>query len=119
MTSGGNVAIGVPSFIEGGDPQAAPDVVVKPGAVIDISGGWVRYEAGRVQTSRLVTAEGAVVGIGAADPNARYVGIVSGFTEVQERWGVVESFANQVLTGDHFQDSYTEGPEAGDRMRGV
>src|SRR3546814_5765462 len=71
MTSGGNVAIGVPSFIEGGDPQAAPDVVVKPGAVIDISGGWVRYEAGRVQTSRLVTAEGAVVGIGAADPNAR------------------------------------------------
>jgi filamentous hemagglutinin family protein len=112
MTSGGNVTLGVASF-SGSNPLVAPDVIVKQGARIDISGGWVRYEGGRVQTSRLITASGQVVDIAAADPNGNYVGLVSGFTTTSERWGITQVSANPVLMGDRVEQAFTEGRDAG------
>jgi filamentous hemagglutinin family protein len=114
MTRGGSVTIGVRGLTTGvSDPLAAPSVNLAEGASIDFSGGWVRYEDGFVQTSRLLTADGRVVDIGNADPNDNFVGVVSGFTETQARFGVSRTFANPLVQGNGFELGYTEGRDAG------
>lgn len=112
MTGGGNVTLGVTGF-GGTDASRASDIIVKAGAAIDISGGWVRYDGGTVQTTRLLTRSGQIVDIGLADPNGDYVGIVDGYTESQPRFGLTTTYANPVLTGTRTQTSYTEGRDAG------
>ncbi len=112
MTSGGNVTLGVAGF-GGTTATNASDIIVKAGAKIDISGGWVRYEGGSVQTTRLVTRSGQIVDIGAADPNGDYVGVLEGFTESQPRFGLSTTYANPVLIGTRAQAAYSEGRDAG------
>lgn len=112
MTSGGNLTLGV-SGHGLADATLAPDIIVKSGARIDISGGWVRYEGGAVQTSRLLTRSGQLVDIGLADPNGDYVGLVEGYTELQPRFGLSATYANPVLTGTRVEAAYTEGRDAG------
>ncbi len=113
MTAGGNVTLGVKSFAQGGDTAKAPDITVKSGAVIDISGGWVRYEGGFVQTTQLVTSSGQIVDISNADPDGSYVGIYQGFTQSQPRWGISQSWGSPILLGTHYEQEYTEGHDAG------
>ena len=113
MTKGGNVTLGVASFTPGGDPALAPDVIVKAGANIDIAGGWVRYEAGAVQETRLIDSAGHVVNISEADPNDYFVGIVGGFTRDQPRWGVSQTWTDPSLSQTHYAVEYTEGRDAG------
>ncbi len=113
MTKGGNIAIGVPSFSGSGAAALAPDIVVKPTAAFDISGGWVRYAGGTIQTSRLITPGGEVIDIGAADPNGSYVGLVTPFQAQQTRYGLTESYGNPVLAGTHYEAGYVEGRDAG------
>jgi filamentous hemagglutinin family protein len=113
MTRGGNVTLGVASYSPGGALLTAPDVIIKSGASIDISGGWVKYEAGFVQTSRLVNAQGQVVDIAYADPNETYIGVYNGYTLSQPRWGVFDTFANPLLNGVVYAGEYTEGRDAG------
>ncbi len=95
------------------DPRSTPDIIIQSGAKLDISGGWVNYEAGIVQTSRLVTTGGQIVDISQADPNTKYVGLVSGFIEHQDRWGIATSFANPLLLRGRLENAYTEGRDAG------
>ena len=59
-------------------PQA-PDVIVKPGATIDVSGGWTTYQAGLTLTTELIDSAGHIVPIGQADPNVSYVAIAKPF----------------------------------------
>ena len=89
MTTGGNVTLGTDSFTQGGNANLAGDVTVKAGAVIDLDGGWVTYQAGWVKTTELIDASGNIVNIGQANPDDTYIGIYNGFTSVQARWGVV------------------------------
>ncbi|WP_196221854.1 filamentous haemagglutinin family protein [Sphingobium sp. CAP-1] len=112
MTSGGNVTLGVAGF-GGTSAASASDIIVKAGAKIDISGGWVRYEGGAIQTTRLLTRSGQSVDIGSADPNGDYVGVVEGYTESQPRFGLSTTYANPALTGTRTQAAYTEGRDAG------
>lgn len=111
MTRGGNVSLGVASAA-GGEGRA-PDVIVKSGAVIDITGGWVRYEAGAVQTTRLISANGQVVDISDADPNGVYIGVYNGYTDFQGRWGVAKTWVNPLLSGQQYVGEFTEGRDAG------
>ena len=113
MTKGGNVTVGAPSVATGTGATQIPDVVIKSGASIDISGGWRTFQAGVVQTSQLVDANGEVVNIGYANPNDRYLGVYNGFTTTQSRWGVSQTFANPLFTGAHMEGQYTEGRDAG------
>lgn len=113
MTKGGNVTLGVRSFSGNGDATSAPDVIVKSGATIDISGGWVAYQAGKVQTTQLVTSDGRVVDIGNANLDDDYVGIYAGFLVGHTRWGVTETYADPFGSNLHFSPSYTEGRDAG------
>lgn len=109
MTGGGNLTLGV----IGSESVVPSDIIVKTGANIDISGGWVRYEGGAIQTTRLLTRSGQTVDIGLADPNGDYVGVVEGYTEGQPRFGLSTTYANPALTGSRTQAAYTEGRDAG------
>ncbi|MBV9062305.1 MAG: filamentous hemagglutinin N-terminal domain-containing protein, partial [Alphaproteobacteria bacterium] len=113
MTSAGNVTLGVKSYAQGSDQSQAPDITVKSGATIDISGGWVRYEGGFVQSTQLITRSGEIVDISQADPNGDYVGIYQGYMQVQPRWGVSQSWGSPLLLGTHYESEYTEGHDAG------
>lgn len=112
MTRGGNLTLGVTGF-GGMTATNASDIIVKSGAQIDISGGWIRYDGGAVQTTRLISRSGQIVDIGLADPNGDYVGIVEGFSESQPRFGISATYANPVLTGGRVETAYTEGRDAG------
>ncbi len=112
MTKGGSVTFGVSSFT-GGTAANAPNVIVKAGAVIDISGGWVTYQAGQVHTTQLIDASGHIVDIGHADPNDTYVGIYQGFVVNHSHWGITEIYANPLRSGSYYQPQYTEGRDAG------
>ncbi|MBV9570043.1 MAG: filamentous hemagglutinin family protein [Alphaproteobacteria bacterium] len=113
MTKGGNVTLGVRSHAAGSDAKNAPDIIVKSGATIDISGGWVQFEAGFVQTTQLITASGQIVDISVADPNGDYVGIYTGYTLDQPRWGMSQSWASPLLLGARYETGYSEGHDAG------
>jgi filamentous hemagglutinin family protein len=118
LTRGGTVQLGAAYFNEFAgttrrDPALASDVIVKPGATIDISGGWVRYAAGTVSTSQLVTASGQLVDISQADPNVQYVGLVTPVNNTITRFGVTESFTNAQLQGARPVATFTEGRDAG------
>jgi filamentous hemagglutinin family protein len=114
MTKGGNVTLGVAAGSTSATGVAqAPDVIVKRGASIDISGGWRTFEAGRVRSTRLIDASGAVVDIGYADPDQTYIGIYEGYIDVQARFGLVRTYTNLILDGDGFAGAYREGADAG------
>ena len=112
MTKGGNVSLGVTSAVFQ-HPRIAANVVVKAGADIDLSGGWVRYDAGVVRTSQLVTVSGGLVDVGSANPNDTYVAVYNGFTRTQARWGITQTWANPLMTGTRSEGAYTEGRDAG------
>jgi hypothetical protein len=113
MTKGGNVSLGVASFNGTGGAMVAPNVIVKSGAVIDISGGWVTYQAGTVRTTQLIDAAGRIVAIGNADPNDVYIGIYNGFTVNHAHWGITETYSSPLVSGAYNQTEYTEGRDAG------
>ncbi len=113
MTKGGDVTLGVAGVRSSGTVvESAPDVIVKRGATIDISGGWRTFEAGRVKTTRLIDSTGAIVDISYADPDRTYVGIYEGYVDTQPR-GPTRTYVNMILDGDGYAGAYTEGADAG------
>ncbi|HTT83936.1 MAG TPA: filamentous hemagglutinin family protein [Rhizomicrobium sp.] len=113
MTTGGNVTLGADSFVSGGNSEEASDVTVKSGAVIDLDGGWVTYQAGWVKTTELIDSSGNIVNIGDANPDDTYVGIYDGYTVTQSRWGVSQTWSDPLLTQGQYEAAYTEGRDAG------
>ena len=113
LTKGGNVSLGVNNYDPSQNIGSAGAVIVKPGAKINISGGWVQYQAGQVQSSRLVTADGRVVDISDANPNDVFVGFAGGFSVNHSRWGVVDTYMNVFNSGQHNAPAYMEGHDAG------
>ncbi len=109
MTKGGNLTLGT----RFGNGPLAPAVTVRSGAQFDISGGWVKFEAGTVETTRLLTADGRIVDIGKADPNDNFVGIASAITVNQDRYNIANSSSNAAAQSFDYQPSYTEGRDAG------
>ncbi|MGL6042830.1 MAG: hypothetical protein ACRC1J_02815, partial [Sandaracinobacteroides sp.] len=88
-------------------------LVVRPTAQFDISGGWVRYAGGIVQTSRLITATGQLVDIGNADVNETYVGLVSPIEQREARWGITDVFRNPNQIASRPVEEFVEGRDAG------
>ncbi len=114
MSKGGTVRIGAASY--GNDPRNTGNasVIIREGATIDVSGGWVTYQGGVVRSTQLVDQYGHIVDIADADPNRTYVAIASGFTRSSDRWGIVETWANPFnKSGLHYVPEYTEGRDAG------
>jgi filamentous hemagglutinin family protein len=109
MTTGGNVVIGA----NAATGATTPGVVIQPGATIDIAGGWVTFAAGFVQTTELISSSGAVVPIGAADPEDTYVGVYNGFVASELRYGIATTYANPLLSGAYYERAYSQGADAG------
>lgn len=112
LTRGGTISLGTAVNASLAAPSPS-QLVIKPGATLDVSGGFVRYQAGLVQTSRLVTASGQIVDIGVADPNEEYVSLLQPTVESQDRFGVQQRFTNPLATGSRFIEEFIEGRDAG------
>jgi filamentous hemagglutinin family protein len=112
LTKGGDITINTVGYA-GGPATASPNVTVKSGSTIDVSGGWRTYQAGRIQTTRLISAEGQIVDISQANPDDTYIGVYDGFTTTQPRWNVSQTYTDPLLAGAHAVGSYTEGADAG------
>ncbi len=89
------------------------EVMTATGSSMNLNGGYVHYNGGMVNTTRLVDANGAIVPIGQANPYDRYVGIAGQFVESHPRWGVTKSWFNPLQTGGTYQSDYIVGGNAG------
>lgn len=93
---------------------AGDSIVMGEGARIDVSGGWVDFVGGAVQTSRLVSG-GRLIDIAEASPDVPYIGVYRGFTNViSSRWGVVDAYTHPLSpNGTRLEAGYVEGAAGG------
>ena len=113
MTKGGTVTLLAKPVIDVAEAAHPARVIIESGAKIDFSGGWVHYNAGRIETTRLIRADGTIVDIADADPNGDYVGIADGFSSVQSKFGTSRTFTSRLLSGSRDDPAYDEGRDAG------
>lgn len=94
--------------------NAGGSVILKPGATIDVSGGWIHFQGGLVQTTRVVSG-GNVVDISQASPDRVYAGFYTGtYTSLHTKWGVSQEFSSPLaLSGTHWENSYDQGANGG------
>ncbi len=89
------------------------DLIVNPGAKLDISGGSLRYQAGWLKTTKLLQ-NGKVVDISDADPDQPVDAILGKRSVTDARWGVAKEFgADSIFNMGTYVDSFTEGTAAG------
>jgi len=94
--------------------NAGESVVMQPGSIVDVSGGWIDFQGGMVQTTRLIS-EGQIFDISQATPDRIYDGIYDGtFTKQHVKWGVEQTYTNPLLmNGAHFEEGYIQGANGG------
>lgn len=101
LTNGGSITL------------SGNEVMTATGSSMNLNGGYVHYDGGIVNTTRLVDANGALVPIGQASPYDTYVGIAGQFVESHPRWGVTKTWYNPLLTTGAYQGDYIVGGNAG------
>jgi filamentous hemagglutinin family protein len=89
------------------------EVMTAAGSSMNLNGGYVHYDGGMVNTTRLVDANGAIVPIGDASPFDTYVGIAGEFVESHPRWGVTKDWYNPLQTGSVYEPDFIVGGNAG------
>nr|WKF56263.1 hypothetical protein HUO10_000713 [Paraburkholderia busanensis] len=89
------------------------EVMTATGSSMNLNGGYVHYDSGMLNTTRLVDASGAIVPIGQASPYDTFVGIAGQFTESHPRWGVTKTWYNPLQTGGTWQPEFIVGGNAG------
>lgn len=94
--------------------KSGGSIIARPGSILDISGGSVRYKDGWIATTRLLGADGRIYDIGAARPDQMYYAMSNGFTRNHARWGITENWNNIFdRSNARFERGYTEGRDAG------
>ncbi|WP_396332881.1 filamentous haemagglutinin family protein [Burkholderia anthina] len=101
LTNGGTITL------------AGNDVMTAPGSSLNLNGGYVHYDGGMVNTTRLIDANGAIVPIGQASPYDTYVGVAGQFTESHPRWGVTKTWYNPLQNAGVYVGDYIVGGNAG------
>ncbi|WP_229181688.1 filamentous haemagglutinin family protein [Bradyrhizobium oropedii] len=116
LTVGGSFTIGDTTSV----PNVVPrNFVQQPGAVINVSGGYVQYTGGVIATSRVIGADGRTYDIGSANPNIAYLGVGGGFTVLHKINGVIDTQLTEVYlspfggSGGRYQAGYVAGANAG------
>ncbi len=101
--------------IDGGSIKltAGQSVVLQQGSILNVSGGFISYQGGTVQTSVLIGSDGRRYATASANPNISYVGVESGFTVDHPHWGITETFTSPLLGGSHFEPGYIQGGNGG------
>ncbi len=98
-TAGGKVTV-----------RSQGEAILESGAVVDLSGGNVQYQAGFIKTTTL-SAGGQSVDIADANANTRYDGIANSLTLDYGRWNKQETV--QGASTYRYSAGYTEGKNAG------
>jgi len=114
MTRGGNVTLA--TLRHDGSTSAgafASAVDIDSSATIDFAGGWVNYAPGFIRSSKLITADGRIVDISAADPNDRFTGIAGGFVQNLPQLSNPRIFNNPLTIDAVVSEAYAEGRDAG------
>ncbi|SBV39235.1 two-partner secretion domain-containing protein [Xanthomonas graminis] len=92
----------------------ARDLVIAPGAQVNMDGGYVHMLGGMVETPRLLGADGRLYDLASADPSMRYLGVAGTQTVAHTRWGVSEQFNSPLLGSRRYYESdYLQGGDAG------
>ncbi|MGA2399410.1 MAG: filamentous hemagglutinin family protein [Steroidobacteraceae bacterium] len=92
--------------------ESEGDVILNPGASINVSGGATTYQGGTIQTSYLIGANGQLYNIGSANPLLTYKSVVNPtFTQSYDKWGIQEVIPTPGLS--QYQSSYVQGAAAG------
>lgn len=97
---------------------AAREVVAKQGAVFDVSGGSLDYQAGWVRSSRVLGSDGKLYDIGQLPAGVAVVSYGNAFTRKHERWGeaYTEVFSHPLFSSRSYarwEDGYSVGRDAG------
>lgn len=94
--------------------NSSGSVIVSPGAMLNVSGGQIEWQAGYVKSSILVGANGQLSPISAANPNLPYVGTLDSINQSDPHWGSTAYFT---LPGYDprgvYQPAYVQGEDAG------
>jgi filamentous hemagglutinin family protein len=101
LVNGGTISLGANEFIGA------------PGSIINLTGGYIQYLSGWVQTTRLLGADGHIYNIGSADPLVTYVGIAGQETITDARWGVKNTYTASLVAGGYDEPDYIQGGNAG------
>ena len=100
-TSGGSVAI-----------NAGGSVVMNAKSAIEVSGGWINYEGGNIETTK-VLSDGKIFDIAQATPDRVYTGIYTGTTTTTDpKWGVTNTVSSSFLLTTYDQ-GYLQGGNGG------
>ncbi len=92
--------------------QAGESIVLRKNSSLDVSGGFLKHEAGPARTSYL-TKGGRLVSIEDATPDVIYDGVFNGSsTFSSEKWGVTETYETPLFAGND-SDSQIEGAAGG------
>ena len=100
-TNGGTVSL-----------SAGQSVNLEAGSTVNVSGGWINYQGGLVQTTKVVSG-GQILDIAKATPNLVYDGIYAGFTQTSAKWGITQTYANSLVSGPQYQAGYIQGGSGG------
>jgi len=100
-TAGGSVGI-----------NAGDAVVMKAGSNINVSGGYINYQGGNIQTTR-VMQRGQIIDIANANPDFPVEGVYNGLTVGSAKWNVTQTFQNRLLGGSRYQAGYIQGANGG------
>ncbi|WP_189052135.1 filamentous haemagglutinin family protein [Aliidongia dinghuensis] len=99
----------------GGSIQLNGAAVVSSGSVLNISGGYVHYQAGNLATTRVLGADGHIYDIGTANLSVPIVGFAGRMTVDHAHWGVSETYVSALINGGPglYQAAYDQGANAG------
>ena len=93
--------------------KAGESVVMQAGSKIDVSGGWINYEGGTIQTTKLLSG-GRLYDISKAGPDQVYDGIYTGVTTVSHsKWNTTETYKDRLLSASAYDPGYIQGGSAG------
>ena len=92
--------------------KAGSSVVIQKGATIDVSGGWIDYQGGTIETTKVLSG-GRIYDISQATPDRVYDGLYQGGTTTTDaKWGVVTNTANPQLAAN-YEPGYRQGGGGG------
>ncbi|MDA7415179.1 filamentous hemagglutinin family protein [Xenophilus arseniciresistens] len=112
----GNGLIGLTELAaRGGDItiQSNGSVITRPGSILDVSGGSVRYSDGWNTETLLQGADGRSYLMSSAPADMSYTGIAGQYLQTHARWGVTETYVNPLMSGRRWEPGYEEGRNAG------
>ena len=89
-------------------------VVIGSGAELNVSGGFIDWQSGYINTSQLLGTDGRIYDIADADRDRTYLGVANGYSLTDRRWGTTNTYYLQgVGQSGRFEAGYLEGRDAG------